>query len=131
MGFLAGGSGNGGGGGGGAPAAAKSASMSWLQLGTNLSVLTGDLTWSTESERLIMADTRDFAMLGLGIDDLIDAFVQSCLAVTAIDDQAAALLHPDGSFNLAAFAAINDDPALLAELMPPGSSGVPAGATKE
>ena len=62
----------------------------------------------------------------MGIDDLIDAFVQSCLAVIAIDDQAAALLHPDGSFNLAAFAEINDDPALLAELMPPGSSGARA-----
>ena len=52
---------------GGAPSA-KAASPSWLQLGTNLSVLTGDLTWSTESERLIMADSRDFATLGLGLD---------------------------------------------------------------
>ena len=71
LGYVGGSGGGGGGGGGsaaaagaGAPASAKSTSMSWLQLGTNLSVLTGDLTWSTESERLIMADTRDFAMLG-------------------------------------------------------------------
>jgi hypothetical protein len=96
---------------------AKAQSASWLQLGTNLSVLTGDLTWSTESERLIMMDTRDFATLGLGVDDLIDAFVQSCLAVIAIDDQAASLLNADGSFSLDKFAAVNDDPALLAELM--------------
>jgi hypothetical protein len=63
--------------GGSAPAAAaaasgKSASASWQQLGTNLSVLTGDLTWSTESERLVMMDARDFQVLGLGLDDLID-----------------------------------------------------------
>ena len=96
---------------------AKAQSASWLQLGTNLSVLTGDLTWSTESERLVMMDTRDFATLGLGVDDLIDAFVQSCLAVIAIDDQAASLLNADGSFSLEKFAAVNDDPALLAELM--------------
>jgi len=102
---------------GGAPGGAKALSASWLQLGTNLSVLTGDLTWSTESERLVMMDARDFSSLGLGLDDLIDAFVQSCLAVLAIDDQAAALLDADGAFSLAKFAAVNDDPALLAELV--------------
>ena len=96
---------------------AKAASASWLQLGTNLSKLTGDLTWSTESERLVIGDARDFATLGLGLDDLIDAFVQSCLAVVAIDDQAASLLNADGSFSREKFAAVNDDPALLAELM--------------
>jgi hypothetical protein len=101
----------------GAPGGAKALSASWLQLGTNLSVLTGDLTWSTESERLVMMDARDFSSLGLGLDDLIDAFVQSCLAVLAIDDQAAALLDADGAFSLAKFAAVNDDPALLAELV--------------
>ena len=63
-----------------------------VELGTNLSVLTGDLTWSTESERLVMCDARDFQVLGLGLDDLIDAFVQSCLAVTAIDEQAQAII---------------------------------------
>jgi hypothetical protein len=36
--------------------------------------------------------------------------------VTAIDDQAQSLLTPDGQFNLQAFEAVNDDPALIREL---------------
>ena len=103
-------------GGAGAGGGGKAHSASWQQLGTNLSVLTGDLTWSTESERLIMMDSRDFNVLGLGVDDLIDAFVQSVLAVTAIDDQAQGLLTPEGAFCLKAFEAVNDDPALVREL---------------
>jgi hypothetical protein len=77
-GVAAGGAAGGAGGGSGA----KAASESWRQLGTNLSVLSGDLTWTTESERLIQADVRDFAILGLGVDDLIDAFVQSVLGAS-------------------------------------------------
>jgi len=95
---------------------APSGSSSWQQLGTNLSKPTGDLTWTTESERLLLADSKDFPRLGLGLDDLIDAFIQSVAATVAIDAMAATLLHPDGRLDRAAFAAVNDDPALLAEI---------------
>jgi len=90
---------------------------SWAQLGTNLSKLTGELTWTTESERLLLADGRDFPRLGLGLDDLIDAFVQSVAAVVAIDAQAGRLLRPDGGLDRAALAALNGDPALMDEIM--------------
>ena len=86
-------------------------------LGTNLSVLTGDLTWSTESERLMLMDRRDFSALGLGLDDLIDAYIQTVLAVTAIDRMCGRLVEHDGSLDWEAFCAINDDPALLSEIL--------------
>jgi hypothetical protein len=66
-----------------------------------------------------MMDSRDFQCLGLGVDDLIDAFVQSCLAVTAIDDQAEGLLDEGGKFSLEKFAAVNDDPSLVLEFYKP------------
>ena len=95
---------------------AKALSESWKQLGTNLSVLAGDLTWTTENERLLQMDVRDFCALGLGVDDLIDSFVQSVLAVTAIDEQAARLLNAAGQFCPQKFQAVNDDPSLLKEM---------------
>jgi hypothetical protein len=104
-------------------------SASWLQLGTNLSRLTDDLTWTTESERLVMADVRDVPSLGLSVDDLIDGFVQSVLAMTAIDDMCARLLTPAGAFDLDAFEALNDDAALLDELRARERAAGVAGAT--
>jgi hypothetical protein len=86
-------------------------------LGTNLSVATGELTWSSESERLLLMDGRDFSVLGLGLDELIDAYVQTVLAVTAVDRMCAALIDEDGRFDAARFAEWNDDPALLAEML--------------
>ena len=74
-----------------------------------------------------MCDARDFQVLGLGLDDLIDAFVQSCLAVTAIDEQAQGLLTAEGDFSLEAFAAVNDDPALVRELYVGPPAAAPAG----
>lgn len=49
---------------------------SWDMLGTNLSVKTND-GWSTESQRLVLMDRKDFNQLGIGIDDLIDAYIQT------------------------------------------------------
>ncbi|CAG8694798.1 11669_t:CDS:2, partial [Ambispora leptoticha] len=58
---------------------------SWEMLGTNLSVKGPDGRWSSEPERLLLMDRKDFNQLGLGVDDLIDAYVQTCLSVIAID----------------------------------------------
>jgi hypothetical protein len=69
---------------------------SWRVLGTNLSKAAGQLDWTTESERLLIADAKDFPSLGLGVDDLLDAFLQAVLAATAIDVLAAAMLDGRG-----------------------------------
>lgn len=95
---------------------ARGGASSWGMLGTNLSVMTADLTWGTESERLVMMDSKDFATLGLGLDELIDAYVQTVLAVTAIDRMCARLLTPSGDFDVEAFTRMNDDPTLLSEI---------------
>jgi hypothetical protein len=48
----------------------------------------------------------------------VDAYVQTALAVTAIDRMCGSLVGPDGAtLDWAAFAALNDDPALLAEVL--------------
>lgn len=87
------------------------------RLGTNLSKATAELTFTTESERLLIGDRRDFGVLGLGLDELVDAYVQTVLAVTAIDRMCASLVAPDGTLDWNAFAALNDDAALLAEVL--------------
>ena len=64
---------------------------SWEMLGTNLSVklsedgAAGHAQWTTETQRLCLMDRKDFNTLGIGIDDLIDAYVQTVLSVIAID----------------------------------------------
>jgi hypothetical protein len=100
-----------------AAAVGASPGGSWGMLGTNLSVATGELTWSSEAERLLLMDSRDFSALGLGLDELLDAYVQSVLAVTAIDRMCCALVDAEGRFDWALFAQWNDDPALLAEVL--------------
>ncbi|MBS9524883.1 hypothetical protein KI659_12765 [Litoribacter alkaliphilus] len=60
---------------------------SWEVYGTNLSIK-GDDGWTYADERLILFDVRNFALLGLGIDELIRGFIQSIMAVYAIDQNA-------------------------------------------
>jgi len=87
---------------------------SWEMLGTNLSVKAGN-SWEIESERLLIFDTKDFHMLGMGVDDLIDGFVQTVLASLAIDKMAEFLVKDD-YFSPMLFRSLNDDPALLKEI---------------
>lgn len=94
----------------------KSGEDSWSMLGTNLSVKMSDGKWSTETQRLLLMDVKDFNKLGIGLDDLIDAYVQTVLSVTAIDRMAQRLCSQAGKFDLGAFRSLNDDHALLAEL---------------
>ncbi|PVH25569.1 ATP-grasp domain-containing protein [Sphingobacterium corticibacter] len=60
---------------------------SWEVYGTNLSVKNTD-GWSYDDVRLILFDIKNFGILGLGLDELIEGFVQSCMAVYTIDQQA-------------------------------------------
>lgn len=91
---------------------------SWDMLGTNLSFKNEDGSWGTETERLLLMDSRDFNRIGIGIDDLIEAYMQTVLAVTAIDRLACKLITPKGNFGLKLFQSLNPDPKLLAELYP-------------
>ncbi len=92
---------------------------SWDMLGTNLSVKLDENKWSSDTDRLMLMDSRDFNRLGLGIDDLTQAYLQTILAVTAIDKMAQQLVTQKGRFRRRFFAAINPDPALNRELMAP------------
>jgi hypothetical protein len=69
---------------------------SWEVYGTNLSVK-GEDGWSYADERLILFDVRNFALLGLGIDELIRGFIQSVMAVYAIDQNAIHTFDKDAS----------------------------------
>jgi hypothetical protein len=89
---------------------------SWEVLGTNLSVKVAQGTWDTDIKRLIIADRKDFNKLGLGVDNLIDAYIESVLATVAIDKMACRLTKEDGSFDLDLFASLNKDQALINEI---------------
>ncbi|KAH7298374.1 hypothetical protein KP509_25G040100 [Ceratopteris richardii] len=91
---------------------------SWDMLGTNLSVKNADGSWGTETERLLLMDSRDFNRIGIGVDDLIEAYMQTVLSILAIDGLACKLLTPEGKFGMKLFRALNPDPKLLAELYP-------------
>ena len=90
-------------------------------LGTNLSVKLGDDDWTTESQRLLLMDRKDFNILGIGVDDLIDGYIQTVLSVVAIDKMCKRLfkVESDGSktFDLELFEDLNPDKALLDEIL--------------
>jgi hypothetical protein len=89
---------------------------SWGMLGTNLSIKRADGSWGSQPERLVLMDTRDFHKLGLGLDHIIDAYLQTVLAVTAIDRMAQQLVNSKGRFRRRLFATLTPDPSLLAEI---------------
>lgn len=90
---------------------------SWDMLGTNLSAPLGGGQFTTEPERLLLMDERDFNRLGIGLDDLVEGYLQTVMSVRAIDDMASRLLNARGRFRARHFAALNPDPALVAEVM--------------
>jgi hypothetical protein len=94
----------------------KSGLSSWNMLGTNLSVKESDGTWATETQRLLLMDRKDFNKLGLGIDDLIDAFIQTVLAVTAIDRLAQSFINERGKMRSKLYRSMNNDQVLINEI---------------
>ena len=89
---------------------------SWGMLGTNLSVRDAEGEWGTEPERLVLMDERDFNRLGIGLDDLIEGYLQTILAVTAIDNMATRLVNTKGKFRHRWFASFNPDRVLSEEI---------------
>lgn len=92
---------------------------SWDMLGTNLSV-EGATGWDTQTERLLLMDMRDFNRLGIGLDDLIEGYIQTALSMAAIDRMASELVTRKGRFRRRMFGTLNPDPALLAEILTTG-----------
>lgn len=90
---------------------------SWEILGTNLSYKDDAGKWKTQTERLLLMDNRDFNRLGIGVDDLIESYLQSVLATIAIDQMAETLVNSKKRFRHKFFATINPDPRLVEEVM--------------
>ena len=92
-------------------------SDSWEMLGTNLSVKLGTNQWESETNRLMLMDRRDFNKLGLGLDDLIEAYIQTVISTIAIDKMCQNLMGTKGKFKNRLFKSLNNDATLLAEIM--------------
>jgi hypothetical protein len=89
---------------------------SWDVLGTNLSERQPDGSWAASTDRLLLMDRRDFNMVGVGADDLIEAYIQTVLAAIAIDKMTSTLLTQKGSLRRGLFRSLDDDPTLLEEI---------------
>jgi hypothetical protein len=90
---------------------------SWEILGTNLTTRMPDGSFETDTSRLLMMDSRDFNKLGIGVDDLIEGFIQTILAMIAIDKMAQTLLNQKGKLKSRLFRSLNNDDALIREIM--------------
>ena len=90
---------------------------SWSMLGTNLSIKNPDGTFGSDTNRLVLMDRRDFNKLGIGLDDLIEAYIQTVLSMVAIDKMAQTLVNKQGGFRMKLFKSLNDDQSLLDEIL--------------
>ena len=90
---------------------------SWDMLGTNLSERLPDGSWGSDTKRLVMMDRRDFNKLGLGLDDMIEAYIQTVLSMVAIDKMAQNLINKQGKFRSKLFKSLNDDLSLIDEIL--------------
>lgn len=90
---------------------------SWAMLGTNLSFKNQDGSWNSDTSRLLLMDRRDFNKLGIGLDDLIEAYIQTVLSMVAIDHMAQKLYNKQGKFRMRLFKSLNDDHSLINEIM--------------
>lgn len=90
---------------------------SWSILGTNLSIKKEDGSWDSDTERLLMVDRRDFNKLGIGLDDLIDGYIQTVLAAVAIDKMAQNLINDKRKLRTRLFRSLNDDESLIEEIV--------------
>jgi hypothetical protein len=61
-------------------------------------------------------DRKDFNSVGVGSDDLIEAYIQTVLATRAIDAMAAKLLTKKGELRFKLFGSLDEDPVLLQEI---------------
>jgi hypothetical protein len=95
----------------------ESGSDSWSMLGTNLSVKHGENEWGSDTNRLMPMDRRDFNKLGLGLDDLVEGYIQTVLSTIAIDKMCKTLYNTKGKFRARLFKSLNNDQTLLDEIL--------------
>jgi hypothetical protein len=95
----------------------QDSAASWDILGTNLSVKLGTNQWTSDTNRLMIMDRRDYNRLGLGIDELIETFIQTVLSTIAIDKMCKELFNSKGRFRMSLFKSLNDDPNLINEIV--------------
>jgi hypothetical protein len=87
-------------------------------LGTNLSIKNIDGSWGSDTNRLMLMDRRDFNKIGVGLDDLLEAYIQTVLSTIAIDKMSINLINSKGKFRLKHFKSLNDDMRLIEEIHP-------------
>lgn len=92
-------------------------SDSWEMLGTNLSVKNADGSWASDTQRLMLMDRRGFDILGIGLDEIIEGFVQTVLTTIAIDQMAINLTTQKGRFRFKLFRSMNNDQTLYDEIL--------------
>ena len=90
---------------------------SWDILGTNLSYKNKDGSWGSDTSRLLLMERKEFNKLGVGLDDLIEAYIQTVLSSVAIDKMSINLINSKGKLNKKLFKSLNDDDALLDEIL--------------
>lgn len=94
-----------------------SGSDSWDMLGTNLSIKLDTGGWDSDVARLLVMERKGFNQLGIGLDDLIDGYIQSVLSTIAIDKMAQSLMSAKGKFRMKLYSSLNADDALLSEIL--------------
>jgi hypothetical protein len=99
------------------PMSPELTTSSWEVLGTNLSVKKGENNWTSDTNRLLLIDRKDFNSLGIGIDDLIEAYIQTVLTVVAIDKMAQTLVNKTGQFRSKLFRSLDNDEQLIKEIL--------------
>lgn len=90
---------------------------SWQILGTNLSLKNANDEWISDANRLMLMDRRDFNKLGIGLDDLIESYIQTILSMIAIDKMCIKLHNSKSKFRMRLFKSLNDDASLINEIL--------------
>ncbi len=84
---------------------------------TNLSIKKPDGSWGSDESRLLLMDRKDFNRLGVSLDDLIEGYIQTVMAIISIDTMAQNLISSQKTFKRKLFSSLNDDQVLLDEIL--------------
>lgn len=93
----------------------------WDIFGTNLSYKSSKGDWQTDEGRLIPMTYEGFQSLGIGRNEVIEAYIQTVLSVIAIDQMADDLMNLGNGFDPIRFFNLNGDRSLVQEVFVPVS----------
>ena len=62
-------------------------------------------------------ERKEFNNLGISLDDLVEAYIQTVLTSIAIDKMAIKLINTKGGFKKKLFKSLNDDELLIKEIL--------------